>query len=72
MNAPKLGLHRYGVGGRKAAIRNGGFGHKEPIKAGSRAAADRLTPANEGVGFEAFKSIVGYGEWAEIEDRFGR
>ncbi len=33
--------------------------------------AGRLSLANEGVGFDAFKAIVGYGEWAEIEDRYG-
>jgi 2-methylisocitrate lyase-like PEP mutase family enzyme len=34
--------------------------------------AGRLSLDGEGVGFDAFKTIVGYGEWAEIEDRFGR
>ncbi len=34
--------------------------------------AGRLSLAGEGVGFDAFKTIVGYGEWAEVEDRLGR
>jgi 2,3-dimethylmalate lyase len=34
--------------------------------------AGRLSLENEGVGFDAFKAIVGYGEWAEVEERFGR
>ncbi|HEX6979047.1 MAG TPA: isocitrate lyase/PEP mutase family protein [Alphaproteobacteria bacterium] len=34
--------------------------------------AGRLSLADEGVGFDAFKTIVGYGEWAEVEDRLGR
>lgn len=41
-------------------------------KAPSDMKAGRLTLANEGVGFDAFKSIAGYGEWTEIGDRFGR
>ena len=32
----------------------------------------RLALEGEGVGFEAFKAIVGYDGWAEIEERFGR
>jgi hypothetical protein len=34
--------------------------------------AGRLSLANEGVGFESFKAIVGYGDWAQLEDKFGR
>ena len=34
--------------------------------------AGRLSLTNEGVGFDAFKAIVGYDEWAQIEDRFRR
>jgi 2-methylisocitrate lyase-like PEP mutase family enzyme len=33
--------------------------------------AGRLTLDGEGVGFEAFKDIVGFKSWAETEDRFG-
>ena len=34
--------------------------------------AGTLSLEGEGVGFETFKRIVGYDEWAEVEDRFGR
>jgi 2,3-dimethylmalate lyase len=34
--------------------------------------AGRLSLANEGVGLEGFKAIVGYGDWAQVEDKFGR
>jgi 2-methylisocitrate lyase-like PEP mutase family enzyme len=34
--------------------------------------AGNLSLAGEGVGFDAFKAIVGYGDWAEVEDRLGR
>lgn len=34
--------------------------------------AGRLNLLGEGVEFDAFKAIVGYGDWAQIEDRFGR
>jgi 2-methylisocitrate lyase-like PEP mutase family enzyme len=34
--------------------------------------AGRLSLAHEGVGFEDFKKVVGYGDWADVEDRFGR
>src|SRR5690606_10079489 len=41
-----------------------------------RALADmksgRLTLAGEGVDFDAFKAITGYGEWSDVEDRFRR
>jgi 2-methylisocitrate lyase-like PEP mutase family enzyme len=34
--------------------------------------AGRLSLAGEGVGFNGFKQIVGYDDWAKVEDRFGR
>ena len=34
--------------------------------------AGRLALEGEGVGFEEFKAIVGYADWAKVEDRFGR
>ena len=34
--------------------------------------AGTLSLEGEGVGFETFKRIVGYDEWAKVEDRFGR
>jgi methylisocitrate lyase len=34
--------------------------------------AGTLSLEGEGVGFEAFKSIVGFDEWAKVEDQFGR
>jgi 2,3-dimethylmalate lyase len=32
--------------------------------------AGRLSLANEGVGFDDFKTIVGYREWADVEEKF--
>lgn len=34
--------------------------------------AGRLSLDGEGVGFDGFKQIVGYDDWAKVEDRFGR
>jgi 2-methylisocitrate lyase-like PEP mutase family enzyme len=34
--------------------------------------AGRLSLEGEGVGFESFKKVVGYDEWAKVEDRFRR
>jgi 2-methylisocitrate lyase-like PEP mutase family enzyme len=31
---------------------------------------DRLDPSKKGVSFEDYKSLVGFGEWADVEDRF--
>jgi methylisocitrate lyase len=33
--------------------------------------AGQLSLAGEGVGFDDFKRITGYGDWSSIEDRFG-
>jgi 2-methylisocitrate lyase-like PEP mutase family enzyme len=33
--------------------------------------AGRLSLAGEGVDFEAFKDVVGFAPWADVEDRFG-
>lgn len=32
--------------------------------------ADRLDPKKKGVGFEDYKALVGFGEWAAVEERF--
>jgi 2-methylisocitrate lyase-like PEP mutase family enzyme len=33
--------------------------------------AGQLSLAGEGVDFEAFKDVVGFAPWADVEDRFG-
>ena len=34
--------------------------------------AGTLSRDGDSVGFEGFKKIVGYDDWAKVEDRFGR